>query len=288
MEVDAQYDSNLTRVSGTNAVTEKSNDVLGLGKCYWDSTNSLCLRNADNLPVTDFQKGTGADCNSSRDYMCEADFRNPITTLLPSGSGLYPADLRIRFIVEDNYPMGRIKTYFCIDNKECYPDQLAENGEYRELRDESGPFTAYYYSVDPAKNLEVVKSTMIIIDVDPPVIDITDPADAESFPTNQPEITIEGVVATDAKYVCANNTATKKVVCINSCAFDQAINKMECFSDKTGEFEMTINIGNSTGLNATRNVIFYSEDFAGNKYSNTLLGILFDIEPPTTPTIVIY
>ncbi len=287
--VDVQYDSNLSRISGTNVVTQRSNDVLGLGKCYWDSTNQLCLRNADNLPVTDFQKGTGADCNASRDYYCEADFTDPNTTILPSGLGsLYPADLRIRFSVDDNYPMSKIKTYFCIDTKECYPDQLADKGEYREIMDTSGQFTAYYYSVDPAKNLEPVKSTVIIVDVDPPVIDITDPADAESFPTNQALITIEGTVDTDARYVCANNTVTKKQVCINSCAFEQQVKKMGCFSVDTGEFTMTLNITNSTSINATRNIVFYAEDFAGNKYSSTMLGILFDIQPPSIPNIIIY
>lgn len=287
VSVDAQYDANRTRISGTNALTHRSNDVLDLGKCYWDSTNVRCLRNADNLPVN-FQQNTGFDCNTSTNFACEADFRDPVTTILPSGSGIYPADVRIKFTVSDNYPLAQINTYFCIDNKPCYPDRLADKGEYRELRSASGRFTVYYYSVDPAKNLEVIKNTTILVDVDPPIIELTDPADAESFPTNQQDVTVKGLVPTDARYVCANNTATKKTVCANNCALKQVINKIPCFSETTGEFTMTINIGNSTGINATRNIIFYSEDFAGNKYSNTLLGILYDIVPPSAPTIIIY
>jgi hypothetical protein len=288
VQVNATY-LNGVRVAGNNAVIQKSLDVWSLGKCYWDYNNSRCFRNADNVPVN-FTTRKGNDCDLANDYYCESDFYDPVTNIIPTTFGLYSSDVVIRYSAQDNYPSNRITTYFCIASGRCYPSETGANGEYFKRIPTSGRYNVFYYSVDPAKNLEVVNNFTILIDAEPPVIDITDPANASDIITNQAYMNVTGVVSTDAKYVCANNTVLKKVSCINNCALLKpgSIKKMDCFSNTTGVFKMSVSVGNSSNISSTRSVMFYTEDFAGNKYQNTLMGILYDINPPSEPNISIY
>jgi len=278
---------NNVRVNGSHALSP-SNDELGLGKCYFDFVNKRCLRNADNVSIN-YSANTGFDC-ASNDYYCESDFSNPVTIIIPNSMGLYPADVTIRFAVQDNYPSSKLSTYFCISSTHCYPNNLATNGVYSERIPASGRYYVYYYSVDPAKNLEVVRNITILVDADAPVIDLIDPANASDFVTNQVILTVKGKTTLDAAYVCANNLVTKKTVCINNCANPALVNgikKMDCFSDATGIFDLPINLNGTSNVNSARDIIFYSEDFVGNKYNNTMYGIIYDIEPPSAPTILI-
>jgi hypothetical protein len=206
---------------------------------------------------------------------------------MPNSFGLHSADVSILYSAQDNYPSNRLNTYFCISSTRCYPDNLATNNAYYEKIPASGKYYAYYYSTDPAKNLEVVKNITILVDADPPVIDLISPANASDFVTNQVIMTVKGKTTLDAVFVCANNIVTKKTVCINNCAYVKGIKKMDCFSNETGIFDLSINLGNSSNVNSARDIIFYSEDSVGNKYNNTMYGIIYDIEPPSAPTILI-
>lgn len=280
--VNVNYNSAWERTGGTHQVTE-SLDTLGLGKCYWvgSGASGRCFRNADNIPV-DYGTNTGFDCGLGDAY-CEADFSNPETTLLPSSFAVYPANVKISFSVSDNYPSNQVKTYFCISTGTCYPGELADSAkaEYTEQIDATGTYNVYYHSQDPAKNLEVVKHTQIKVDADPPFIELTSPATPGEFPTNQKAVPVEGLTSTDSRYVCAQNTNTKKTSCVNNCALTG--NKQPCFYDTTGVFNLNIELGTDD----LTQVVFYAEDFAGNTYQNTLLGILLDIEPPKAPIITV-
>ncbi|HJX05855.1 MAG TPA: carboxypeptidase-like regulatory domain-containing protein [Candidatus Nanoarchaeia archaeon] len=280
VSVDAGYNTNGTRISGTHTLTVPSNDTLGLGKCFWDTVNTRCRRNADNYP----QSNTGLfgyDCAIGDTY-CEADFSEPETVILPTTFGVYPANMKILFTTSDNYAAKNIKTYFCISQGSCYPNELASSGVYQKLMTVSGTHTLRYYSEDPSKNLEEVQVLNIIVDAVRPFIDLINPATTDEFPTNQLSVPVQGITSKDSKWVCAKNTRTSQTVCINNCALTSG--QQPCFPDTTGIFDLTIPLTSTTNLTQ---VIFSAEDFAGNTYQNTLLGILLDIEPPSEPNITI-
>jgi hypothetical protein len=273
--VDATYSGNV-RTNGTHQLTP-SQDTLGLGKCYWVGGNvQRCYRNADNNLAYDCRIG---------DRPCEADFSSPETKLAPPPlSGLFPANVRIAYSVTDNSPPGSINTSFCITDAgtTCYPNNLAAGGVYSQTLTSSGDYTVYYYSQDPAKNLEIVKSTPITVDAVPPFIDIISPANTSSFQTNQQTVEVKGNTSLDSKFVCYNNTATGRGNCTRNCAL--VSNRQPCFSDLNGIFTLNVTLG--TNVNAA-NITFYAEDFAGNTYRNTLLGILLDINPPSLINITV-
>jgi len=275
---------NNTRVDGTHTIT-KSNDKLHLGKCAWNDLNKVCYKNADNIPVN-FDTKAGFDCKEG-DFLCESDFSDPNTTILPANWGVYSAKPKIKYVVNDNsYPGNKIETFFCLTRTSCYPNELGVAGEYIPPAkiSGSGKYKLFFYSQDPAKNLELVKSIQLIVDADNPFIDLTSPGNVSEFPTNQVNVSVIGKTSPDSKYVCARNQKTNTTRCINNCAIVKGLSKIGCFSDSTGIFDLTITVG---GTDLT-NVLFYAEDFAGNTYQNTLLGILLDIEPPAEPSISIY
>ena len=279
--VDAQYNDLGARVGGTHDLSVPSDDELGLGKCYYDSVNTICRRDADNK--RDEDNNRVRDCFPG-DLECEADFSNPETRIIPSTFGVYPAELEICFSTLDNYPSDELTTFFCIDKDYCYPTEEADNDEkvYSEEIEESGDYHVYYYTQDPAQNLELVKSLSISVDADKPFINITTPSEPDEYPTNEQNLTVKGETSTDSRYVCARNTNTGETTCVNNCLLTSS--QTPCFSDDTGKFTLQINVGSDT----LTNVVFYAEDFAGNTYQNTLLGILLDIEPPEEPIITVY
>jgi hypothetical protein len=147
----------------------------------------------------------------------------------------------------------------------------------------SGIYKLYYYSEDPAKNLEVVKNTTIIVDVDYPNIVFTKPEGLSNFTAvniNQQSFSVEGIVSTDTKDVCAKNIKTNKTSCVSSCAL-QGITS-PCISDTTGDFALDISTGGITNVTA---ILVSLEDFACNAYSFRL-GLTPD-KPLNKPYIII-
>ena len=280
VSVDVKY-TNDVRTGGTHILTP-SFDAMNLTKCYWidfGNGNGGCYRNADNLPI-DFILNTGFDC-AEGDFYCEADFSNPRTVILPSSYGIYPANVQILYNAQDNYPANQLKTYFCISTGTCYPTNQGTDGEYHVRMNTSGTYNLRYYSVDPANNLEVVQTKPIKVDAERPFINLTDPDNPDDFPTNVQVVPVVGETSIDSKFVCAQNTNTGRTACINNCALTGGVNP--CFSNTTGVFNLDIHIGNDN----TTDVVFYAEDFAGNVYQNTLLGVLLDVDPPDQPIIII-
>ncbi|MBN2142912.1 hypothetical protein JW711_06305 [Candidatus Woesearchaeota archaeon] len=297
--VDAVYDTyNKTkRVGGTHEFTPSGGE-LSYGKCYWDATNERCRRNADGLPVVwSGSTVTGLDC-SSKDYFCESDFSNPETILLPSASGFYPASPKIRFDVQDNYPADMIRSFFClssVNEPDCYPsDEASGNPQERYFEayglDVSGDYNLFYYSMDGAKNLEVVKKAQIKVDAEAPFIELLSPKNESGIGTNLKNLPVFGRTATDVSYLCVENLKIKKKYCINNC-LKRGVSG-ECIGND-GVFNITVPIvlagstTTSTSSEVVRDIVFEAVDFAGNVYKNTLLGVMYDIYPPEAPTIVI-
>jgi len=282
--VDATY-TGTARTGGTHNIV-KSKDKLELGKCYWvaGGTSGRCYRNADNLP--DSAGLAGIDCLYNDTY-CLADFSDPITTTIPSTycSGTYPGDVKIKYTVSDNYPTNYLSTYFCLSQNVCYPTEKGTNGEYARQITTSGEYYLYYYSADPAKNLEKIKKDTIIIDADIPEIALLYPSNASQLPVamGQPILSVYGKVPVDTRFVCANNKKTVKTSCINSCARNN--NVQPCISSETGLFNLSIPLNNQFN---SSDITFYSQDCAGNTYSNTLLGIVTFTPPPMLINISVY
>jgi hypothetical protein len=163
------YDVNVTynngrRVNGTNTVLETSDDFLGLGKCVW--TGLYCKRDADDNGENDITNPP-ADSNKHRALL--RDFSDPITTIL-SAQGIYPR----AFIV--NYTNESGTTYVCFSRPSipCYPTSTISTtgntiGKLFTAED-SGAWELRYYSVDPSKNLEQVKTFPFTVDATIPEI----------------------------------------------------------------------------------------------------------------------
>lgn len=274
VRVDVNYDPNGNRISGTHQLTP-SNDNLDLGKCYWHDYNNgygLCIRDADGFPVVSFAPGApGWDCDSN-DIICSSDFDNPITTILPrsgcNAGGIYGETADINYVVSDDRYFSRyLKTYFCITSQgsTCYPSNLGFNGTYTRAMTASGMYKLFYYSQDPAKNLEVIKSITIEVDAAPPIWGLTNPSMVCNLQTSQPTLLLEGVVSSDAAYICARNRQNNKVVCQNNCVFN---NTPPCISS-SGLFTLNVPI---TVNSALANITVYAQDRACNYFENTILA----------------
>jgi hypothetical protein len=274
VRVDVTYNNtNGNRISGTHQLTP-SNDNLDLGKCYWHDYNNgygLCIRDADGFPAASFAPGApGWDCDSN-DLMCSSDFDNPVTTILPrsgcNAGGMYGETVNINYVVSDDRYFSRyLKTYFCITPQRsapCYPTHLGFNGTYTEIMTSSGFYDVYYYSQDPAKNLEVVNSITIEVDASIPTFNLN----PINLQPGQTTLSIGGTVSPDALYICANNTQNKKEACQNNCAYN---NTPGCITG-SGQFSLNVPVAANSQL---ANIIVYAQDSACNYFENTVQAAL--------------
>ncbi len=182
------------KISGTNILTP-SLDKARRGVCQWDATRTLnsaasnCYRNADNNAKDDCD----IEKNSEKWNNCERDVIPPTTTIL--NLSIYPGimDLKGKVKVTDNnnWDIGdeiqdsskdHILTYYCISkndgNSKCYPNitlsrsplshpyeiNLSYYDSISALKDSNSIYKIFYYSQDPAKNLELIKNFTFILD----------------------------------------------------------------------------------------------------------------------------
>lgn len=145
-------------IGGNHAVIENkySDDVLGKGKCFWDSENEKCFKDSDN----GYKAGnTWSDCNNVKNSDCLNDMQAPVTTL-PIANGKKYSVTQIKnmpFTVSDNEDgIDKIDTYFSI---------IKEGNQYErptyELQEldipEEGNYKLYYFSKDKSNNYEIIK-----------------------------------------------------------------------------------------------------------------------------------
>ncbi|HLD04790.1 MAG TPA: hypothetical protein VJG90_03640, partial [Candidatus Nanoarchaeia archaeon] len=216
VQTNAQYNENKTRIGGTHELVPSS-DLLGFGRCFWDPNNNRCERNADAL--------ADKDCTSLTDFTCQKDFAPPITQInIPltplTQRPAFNEQVIISVNVQDNtYASSLIGTFYCVINATqiCYPNINIQNrgGHIEENLNTSGRYKVFYYSFDPAKNLEVIQQAVIEIDLDAPVITL----DTVDNTTNESQIGVTGHVSEDTVQLCAENSAlpgTKR--CIVPCS----------------------------------------------------------------------
>ena len=284
VSVDANYDNNGQRTGGTH-YTVPSNDALGLGKCYWDATNSWCLRNADNYPENNIG-AYGDDCNIGDDT-CESDFSNPQTQIVDLCHGMQPCsgDVWIGFkVTDDKYAGTDIKTYFKLVpfGQSCYPTERIIGGVYEELVPASGDYTVCFYSEDYAKNLEEIQSITIEVDATPPVIQVTSPSESE-FPTSQTSVAVRGVASLDTSNICTYISGSSAKSCINNCLLTGGV--APCIDETTGDFDIVVTV---PAQDALYNILFDAADFSGNEVKGwSLLAIYHNESPLLAPVIII-
>lgn len=205
-----RYDSAF-KIRGNNIRT-RSTDAIGLGVCFWNydtdneisryNRNRQCIRNADNLDyIYNSSMGYGNDCIVSDPLLksvCEHDTIPPVTVINNRSSvyGLY-MNLTNQVNLSDNnpWPIGDsmterqdannqnfMKTYYCVvreGDAPCYPYKVMSLSRILDLKslgmnrdDDGNPLTLYYFSQDPAKNLELIKSFDFSVDAIEPNVSI--------------------------------------------------------------------------------------------------------------------
>lgn len=278
VEVDALYDTNKTRIAGNHHVTP-SQDLLEFGKCYWDDLNQRCNRNADGLK--------DADCGSVSDMICQKDFIAPNTQLNILLSPLtyrplFNKNVAISLSVSDNtYATNQILTFYCVVNEtdNCYPNTnvLSRNGQIEETITQSGQYTIFYYSIDPAKNLEQVQEALIEVDLEPPSITLADVSEI-----TESELNVTGSVTLDTVELCAENEALAGTNrCIVPCKIDPGLLPGECIADDL-TFQFALPLTGPKSQETLNEIVFTARDEAGNTANNTL-SYLLDLQGPGPP-----
>ena len=169
-------------LNSDNSLQSASNDVCHLRVCEFHDTTG-CVKNADGNTGPGFQ-----DCLPGN-TACERDYFPPITTLIPEGTAGKVEKLTIKIFDKKNKTSspqdyaGRTnyKTYLCVQTptQTCtqatqYPTQvetnelLLKNGELKNGRTvlttiNPGQTSIYYYSRDPANNIETVKNISVVV-----------------------------------------------------------------------------------------------------------------------------
>jgi hypothetical protein len=203
-------DGLLRKVSGTN-VRINSSDAVGLGVCYWDGS---CKRNTDNK--TDI-----VDCKpialGGKLTICTKDYIAPVTKITNRTAYGLLMDLNGEIEIQDNnaWPIGdsSIDTsyinigpskttwmYYCVSAYgvgPCYPDNTMNFTDSQQKykvnltnfglsnANNSQLFTMYYFSEDPAKNLELIKSFTFKLDTEGPNVNVNIGLDPYKLSRNQ-------------------------------------------------------------------------------------------------------
>jgi hypothetical protein len=181
-DVDIIYDGQ-TPVGGTHAVTQWSDDLMnqpgnpqpGFGKCQWDTSRGVCLKNSDDLFLTAQKQDdcveAGLQENSFFYPACLRDTKPPKTTLLLPVEGRYGLGqfTDVDYYITDNlFSRSMVKTFFCLvpEGMSCYPAHTSVPQAIAELGladEDEGRYLLYYFSKDPAGNYEPVRHALIDI-----------------------------------------------------------------------------------------------------------------------------
>lgn len=177
-----------------NIMLTRSDDYFNFSKCKWDSAETRCYRDANDdedvyWTIIDYEK---FDC-PSQDLFCEKDFDAPSTTILIPERIVLEKTSSIRLSVSDynnHYANCRVHTYFCFDdnivgNEDCsdlsdYYLSATPCYDYRPFVPfeysadnspgmDTDPHTLFFYSYDPSKNLEILKTFDFFVDRKGPV-----------------------------------------------------------------------------------------------------------------------
>lgn len=198
LEIDVVYNQWGNRINGTNEITTRSKDDMGLGVCKW--SGNQCF----NDPDGDGDPPSGEEKNHLNDVT------PPKTHILSEGD---EGSSVIEFEVTDFNPdgtsgSGAREIYFCKtkDDDDCYPDQepdVFENGKGEiDIGGSTGTYNLYYYAEDRAGNLEEVQRKEIEFDTTPPEINITYDISKDTKDYDDSNITF--VITTDERAYCSD------------------------------------------------------------------------------------
>ncbi|MFC1648785.1 carboxypeptidase regulatory-like domain-containing protein [Nanoarchaeota archaeon] len=167
VQVDATYDAQGRRTGGSHSFTPSA-DTYNLQKCYWSDASLKCWKDSDGYSAV----GYPDDCDFT-DIQCRRDFEPPTTTPRLNPQGSMGRNTPIGFTATDNsYMPDQIETYYCFsDSGACYPDTLA-TGDITIPSGSAGSMELYYYSVDPSKNLEPIRSQSLRVDTEAPRVQV--------------------------------------------------------------------------------------------------------------------
>ncbi|HIH32059.1 TPA: hypothetical protein HA235_05105 [Candidatus Woesearchaeota archaeon] len=182
--------------SGTNKVTATSKDPLGINRCVW---HTRCIKDADNNKADDCM-----NVAQRIKSICESDTEPPITTI--TNKTKYSAMMSLKNSVNikdmqeysygDNYYGNQnrdaIWMYYCIANinDKCYPDQIMPMNNPDPSKNyvidlgnriNNNQYRFFYFSEDPAKNLELIKNFSFRLDNAPPDVRLTTSMSSFSF-----------------------------------------------------------------------------------------------------------
>ncbi len=152
------------QVAADNSISVKSSDECGIGMCYYSSSEGRCFKDADANKV--------ADCT---DRTCEKDFFPPVTNFFAAGNDVFKLKVSDKLSKRDpgTDATGRpgyltfvcvgscpdVGTFVLINSSELFVDGLSLfEGDRIITALANGSNTLKFFSVDPNRNVEVVKS----------------------------------------------------------------------------------------------------------------------------------
>lgn len=161
---DIIYDSNGLISGGTNAVSQRSGDLLNKGKCIWAEETRRCIKDSDmSSKIDDYS----FDCNRDE---CLKDFINPETTLfvldreLNDGDSISVEELKlITFKISEQMQRQNRNTFIAASDSGSVFPQYNLYLQRTELINDviemgTGEVYLYFYSMDDSRNREEIKS----------------------------------------------------------------------------------------------------------------------------------
>ncbi|MFC2135478.1 hypothetical protein ACFLTH_12770 [Bacteroidota bacterium] len=198
----------------TNVVISSSKDYFNFSKCKWDPNygEGKCYKDSDDNQPTYSTSPPEKDC-SSEDQQCMSDFESPKTII---DHTIYNSDyisgkiFSMEFTaLDNNYSIDELDTFYCFasstESDKCIhaksdfykyikPPHTTHNYsvvdsdkmiEY-EFSEVEESYTLYYFTADPARNLETVNTYTFSVDGIAPVCGLS------SAPTYSSEEIPEG------------------------------------------------------------------------------------------------
>ncbi|MFH1506306.1 MAG: Ig-like domain-containing protein [archaeon] len=181
-DADVEYAAGGIRSGGSHEIQNESYSFFGYTKCKWDEDKPIgdkCYRDADdNSPnlLADLR-----DCETYPDATCELDFESPQTEIVNPPGKTFSKFPEIEYSVLDGiYNVNSLETYFCFSESTCYPNStLANKATYSKIHpmidsemNTVKTYRLFYYSLDPARNLEPIKDYTFTVDAEPFVVTV--------------------------------------------------------------------------------------------------------------------
>ena len=172
------------KVSGYNSIIYESQDKFGFGKCRWiqldpETPSNICIKDAD--------LDNNTDCDNSLDIQCQSDNTPPTTVIV--NPGIIGKDLKLNISIFDNtYSENKIDTYYSLNlpGDFIYPNLTLANNiiqdEHSIINHTGEDYILYYYSEDPSKNIEEIKTLPLFIDAISPSVNIETSINSELRP----------------------------------------------------------------------------------------------------------